>query len=94
VAGPEHACGGPAPQQRLADARRHLNVVATCPSGRRAGEGEEARRYLPAQMGVAGDGGDGGQVYFGVTESKSEGQGVVNVRADIGIEEDSMGQDP
>jgi len=52
------------------------------------------RRDLPAQTRIAGDGGDGGEVYFGVTESKSEGQGVVNVRADVCVEDDSMGQDP
>ena len=87
MAGPEHACGRPLPQQRLAEASGHLDVAAT-------GQGQKARRYLPAQMGVAGDGGDSGQVYFGVTESKRQGQGVIDVRADVGIENDAMGQDP
>ena len=76
---------GPCRSSGLADARRHLDVAA-------ASEGQEARRDLPAQTSVAGDGGDGGQVYFGVTESESEGQGVVNVRADVGVEDDAMGQ--
>jgi hypothetical protein len=84
VAGPKHA---PLPQEGLADARRHLDIAA-------ASESEEARRYLGAQVRVAGDSGDGGQVYFGVTESKGEGKGVINVRADVSVEDDSMGQDP
>jgi hypothetical protein len=41
---------------------------------------------------VTGDGGDGGQVYVGMTESEGQGQGVIDVGAYVGIEDDATAQ--
>jgi hypothetical protein len=46
---------------------------------------------LAPVAGVAGDGGDGDQFDLRVAQGESEGQGVVDVRADVGVEEDAAG---
>jgi hypothetical protein len=68
----------------FAAAGRHLDAGA-------AVQGDELGGDLAAAASVAGDGGDGGQFDLRVTQGESQGQGVVDVRADVGIEEDASG---
>ncbi len=56
-----------------------------------AGEGGEAVGEPGAQQGVAVDGGDAGQVGFGRAREDAERQGVVDVAADVGVEDQDAG---
>ena len=56
-----------------------------------AGIGEEAGKEAGAEGGVAEGGGDAEEVELGGLEEEGDGEGVVDVVADVGVEEDELG---
>ena len=53
-----------------------------------AGHGEETAHEQGAVLGVAAHGGDAAQVEFGAGENEGQGEGVVDVAADVRVEQD------
>src|SRR6266704_463929 len=70
---------------RRRNASGHGNVRAT-------GFGEEAVKKLGASFGVAESCGDAKDFEFGAAERESDGEGVVNVVADVGVNDDFFGK--
>ncbi len=54
---------------------------------RAASFGEEAVEELSASFGVAEGGGDAEDLEFGAAEGEGDGEGVVNVVADVGVQD-------
>ncbi len=70
---------------RRRNASGHGNVRAT-------GFGEEAVKKLGASFGVAESCGDAKDFEFGAAERESDGEGIVNVVADVGVNDDFFGK--
>jgi hypothetical protein len=84
VAEPDEAVRGT--QDRHLFARAHLDPLATC-------DAEQARRDTRAQPRVATDGRDRDEIeLFGTGEQETECQRIVDVRANVGVEQDPARQ--